>query len=38
MSFGMLAYAVAGKAFKGHEVTYFVGIAVQIPFSNVEGV
>lgn len=26
MSFGALAYAVAGKAFKGHEVAYVVGL------------
>ncbi|MEV0085097.1 cytosine permease [Saccharopolyspora sp. NPDC050642] len=26
MSFGALAYAVAGKEFKGHEVTYVVGL------------
>ncbi|RJQ77253.1 cytosine permease [Pseudonocardiaceae bacterium YIM PH 21723] len=26
MSFGALAYAVAGKAFKGHEVAYIVGL------------
>ncbi|QWF80703.1 purine-cytosine permease family protein [Amycolatopsis sp. CA-230715] len=26
MSFGALAYAIAGKAFKGHEVAYVVGL------------